>query len=66
MSLTDLMSAARLDAYPQIALIAFIVAFLIIVARLFSRRNAATYDRARMMPLDDDTPQTPRSDRGQP
>ena len=61
MSLTDVMSAADLDVYAQVALVAFIIAFVLIVWRVLSRRNDATFDRARRMPLDDDHPQTPRS-----
>lgn len=55
MSLTELMSAANLDQYAQVALIAFMVAFGAIVWRTFSRRNRARYEDAdRMLPLQDD------------
>jgi cbb3-type cytochrome oxidase subunit 3 len=53
MSLTDLMSAANLDQYAQVALIAFIIAFVLIVWRIFSPRNRATFERASRLPLDD-------------
>lgn len=53
MSLTDLMSAANLDQYAQVGLIAFIVAFSLIVWRIFSRRNKSQYDAAARLPLDD-------------
>lgn len=61
MSLTDVMSAANLDMYAQVALVAFMIAFAIITWRTFSRRNRDTYARAERMPLDDEHPQTPRT-----
>ncbi|MCC6317899.1 MAG: cbb3-type cytochrome c oxidase subunit 3 [Gemmatimonadaceae bacterium] len=61
MSLTDVMSGAQLDAYAQVALVAFMLAFGLIVWRIFSRRNHETYRHAARMPLDDDQPQTPRA-----
>lgn len=61
MSLSTLMSGANLDLYAQVGLIAFIIAFAIIVWRVFSPRNRALHEKARMMPLDDEHPQTPRS-----
>jgi cbb3-type cytochrome oxidase subunit 3 len=61
MSLTELMSGADLDIYAQISLILFLVAFLLILWRIFSPRFSATYEKAALMPLDDETPQTPRN-----
>jgi cbb3-type cytochrome oxidase subunit 3 len=55
------MSAADLDVYAQVGLVAFIVAFGLILWRVFSPRNRDTYDKARLMPLDDERPQTPRA-----
>ncbi|MBV6522857.1 MAG: hypothetical protein MNPFHGCM_03007 [Gemmatimonadaceae bacterium] len=60
MSLTQIMSAAGLDVYPQVALLLFIAAFVLICWRIFSPRFKATYDAAARMPLDDEHPQTPR------
>ncbi len=54
MSLTDLMSGARLDAFAQYALILFLLAFLIVVVRVFSRRNDEKFKRAAHLPLEDD------------
>jgi cbb3-type cytochrome oxidase subunit 3 len=55
MSLTELMSRANLDHYAQVALVAFMVAFGLILWRTFSRRNRAQYeDHMRMLPLKDD------------
>jgi cbb3-type cytochrome oxidase subunit 3 len=59
-SLSEIMSGANLDFYAQVSLILFLVAFLLILWRIFSPRFSATYDKAAMMPLDDETPQTPR------
>jgi cbb3-type cytochrome oxidase subunit 3 len=66
MSLTDLMSAAGLESYPQVALIAFIIAFAIIVVRLFSPRNRERYERARNLPLEDQEPNGNTSGRNAP
>lgn len=60
MSLTQIMSAAGLDLYPQVSLILFLIAFAFICWRVFSPRFKATYDAAARMPLDDEHPQTPR------
>lgn len=53
MSLTDLMSAANLDHYAQVGLVAFMVAFGLIVWRIFQPRNKDRFDKAARMPLDD-------------
>jgi cbb3-type cytochrome oxidase subunit 3 len=61
MSLTQIMSGANLDAYAQVSLILFLIAFAFILWRVFSPRFKATYDLAARMPLDDENPQTPRA-----
>ncbi|MEP7345057.1 MAG: cbb3-type cytochrome c oxidase subunit 3 [Gemmatimonadaceae bacterium] len=61
MSLTQIMSAAKLDLYPQVSLILFLVAFAFICWRVFSSRFKAADDAAARMPLDDEHPQTPRT-----
>jgi cbb3-type cytochrome oxidase subunit 3 len=61
MSLTSIMSGANLDVYAQVALVAFILAFALIVWRVYSPRNKAMHDKAKMMPLDDEHPQIPRT-----
>jgi cbb3-type cytochrome oxidase subunit 3 len=63
-SLTSLMSGANLDVYAQVALVAFILAFALIVWRIYSPRNKAIHEKAKMMPLDDDHPQIPRTPEG--
>lgn len=60
MSLTTLMSGANLDWYAQVSLVLFLLAFVLILWRIFSPRFKSTYDAAARMPLDDEHPQTPR------
>jgi cbb3-type cytochrome oxidase subunit 3 len=55
------MSGANLDGYAQVALVIFVLAFVLILWRVFSPRSRELHERAKMMPLDDDHPQTPRS-----
>ena len=61
MSLTELMSGANLDGYAQVSLILFLVAFALVLWRIFSPRYSETYRKAARMPLDDEHPQTPRT-----
>ena len=53
MSLTDLMSGMSLSTYPQVALVIFLIVFASVVARTYSRRRPAHFDRLAAMPLDD-------------
>jgi cbb3-type cytochrome oxidase subunit 3 len=60
MSLTEIMSSAGLTRYPEIALLLFVFAFLVILVRVFMPSRKRGFDRAARMPLDDDTvPPTP-------
>ena len=61
MSLTDIMSGAGLSIYAEVALIGFILAFCIILWRVFSPSMQETWKRAARLPLEDDPPSTPRS-----
>lgn len=61
MSLTTLMSGANLDVYAQVALVVFLIAFALIVWRIYSPRYKAIHEKAKMMPLDDEHPQIPRT-----
>ena len=61
MSLTDIMSGSGLSVYTEIALLLFLAAFIGIVWRAFSPSRSETLRRAARLPLDDDTPQTPRA-----
>jgi cbb3-type cytochrome oxidase subunit 3 len=60
MKLSDIMGAANLSAYAEVAMILFLAAFIVIVITVFSRGRQRTYDAASRMPLDDEHPQTPR------
>jgi cbb3-type cytochrome oxidase subunit 3 len=58
-SLTDIMSSAGLSVYTELALILFVLAFVVIVWRVFSPSMKETWKRAARMPLDDDASLTP-------
>ncbi|MFO0830772.1 MAG: hypothetical protein U0637_02900 [Phycisphaerales bacterium] len=60
MSLTEIMSAAGLTFYPIAAMILFLLAFTIVLARVLSRKNARTLEQYSFMPLEDDA-RTPRN-----
>ena len=53
MSLTDLMSHSGLAVYAEIALILFVLAFLVIAVRIFLPGRRAEMDAASRLPLDD-------------
>jgi cbb3-type cytochrome oxidase subunit 3 len=61
MSLTEIMSSAGLSRYAEVALVLFLVAFLLIVWRIFLPSRKPSFDRAARLPLDDDTDTAPRS-----
>ena len=61
MKRSDSLSAAGLSWYAEVALVLFMLAFLLVLWRVFKPSAKAKYDRAARMPLDDDTPQTPRN-----
>lgn len=56
MSLTEIMSAAGLTFYPIVALVLFLFAFGMVLARLLSERNGETYERYAHLPLEGDEP----------
>ena len=60
MRLSDIMGAADLSAYAEIAMLLFLVAFIAIVIMTFAPGRQKTFDAASRMPLDDEHPQTPR------
>lgn len=61
MKLSDIVSAAGLSWYAEVALVLFMLAFFIVLWRLFKPSLKAKYDRAARLPLDDEHPQTPRN-----
>jgi len=64
MRLSDIMANAGLSAYAEIALVIFLVAFLLITVSVFAPSRKQEFDEASRMPLDDIHPQTPRQSRG--
>jgi cbb3-type cytochrome oxidase subunit 3 len=53
MSLTDVMSAAGLSSWTELALILCFIAFAAIVVWVFVVRSKRSYDDVRNLPLDD-------------
>lgn len=53
MKLSDIMSAAGLTLYPRIALVLFLLAFLIVIVRLLLPGRRAQWERTAALPLDD-------------
>jgi cbb3-type cytochrome oxidase subunit 3 len=64
MRLSDIMSQAGLATYPAIALVIFLIAFLLIAVGVFAPSRQQEFDAASRMPLDDVHPQSPRPSRG--
>ena len=54
MRLSDAVSHAGLAIYAEIALLIFFVAFVVIVVRLWRRRDHDELERMRRLPLDRD------------
>lgn len=54
MRLSDVMAAAGLSGWAQVALLLFFAAFVTIALYTFARRNRERYERARFLPLEDD------------
>lgn len=58
MKLSDIMSAAGLELYAEVALVIFLVVWLAATVRTFARGSSAEYDAVGRMPLDDGLPST--------
>ncbi len=54
MSLTDVMSSMKLSAYPQVALGLFLIVFVGIVMRTWSKRGKGEMAAAARLPLEED------------
>lgn len=61
MSLTDVMSAAQLTLWTEIATGLAMVTFVAIAIWTFARRNRRDQDEAKMLPLADDAPRPERN-----
>lgn len=64
MRLSDIMSHAGLSTYAEVALVIFLIAFLLIAVGIFAPSRKREFDEASRMPLDDVHPQSPRQSRG--
>ena len=64
MRLSDIMSHAGLSTYAEVALVIFLIAFLLIAVGVFAPSRKREFDEASRMPLDDVHPQSPRQSRG--
>jgi cbb3-type cytochrome oxidase subunit 3 len=64
MRLADIMSGAGLSTYAEIALVIFLLAFLLIAVVVFAPSRREEFESASRMPLDDIHPQSPRPSRG--
>jgi cbb3-type cytochrome oxidase subunit 3 len=53
MSLTEIMSAVRLSAWAEVALLLFLGAFIGVVWRAYSKRSRSELDAAARLPLDE-------------
>ena len=53
MKLSDIMSAAGLEIYAEVALVIFLVVWLAATVRTFLRGSSAEYDAAGRLPFDD-------------
>jgi cbb3-type cytochrome oxidase subunit 3 len=66
MNLTEIMSAAGLSRYAEIALVLFVVAFIVILVRIYAPSRRRALERAARLPLEDDAeagPSTPPTSR---
>lgn len=60
MRLSEIMSHAGLALYAEVGLLIFFLVFVAIVVRVLMPSRRAEFDAAARMPLDDETPVTPR------
>ena len=61
MSLTDIMSAAGLSSWTEVALILCFITFAAIVLWVFVVRNKVSYDHMRNLPLEENSPGSARA-----
>lgn len=60
--LSDVVGASGLSGYAIVALVLFVIAFVLILIPILTPRREEFYERAGRMPLDDFLPQTPSGD----
>jgi cbb3-type cytochrome oxidase subunit 3 len=61
MKLSDVMSEMGLAGFAEVAMAIFMLVFVAIVFQTFRRQSREVFERARSMPLDDETPQDLRT-----
>jgi cbb3-type cytochrome oxidase subunit 3 len=61
--LADIMSHAGLSGYAEVALILFLIAFVVIVVRIFLPSRRREMEKMARKPLEDDTPPSNRGAR---
>ena len=61
MTLTDVMSGARLSHYAVVALVLFFGTFIALAIWIWMPSHKAWWSDAAQIPLDDSTPSTPES-----
>ena len=54
MSLSDIVSRLGLGTFPTIALVIFLVVFVAVMTRAFSKRRTKRYEHLAELPLEDD------------
>jgi uncharacterized membrane protein YtjA (UPF0391 family) len=54
MKLSDIVSHAGLSGYAEVALVLFLIAFVLVVVTLMMPRRAQMWEHARHLPLEDD------------
>jgi cbb3-type cytochrome oxidase subunit 3 len=54
--LSDIMGAAGLSSYAEVALVLFLLAFIGVVVSLFLPSRQRMYERLRHLPIDSDSP----------
>jgi cbb3-type cytochrome oxidase subunit 3 len=59
MSLTEIMSNAGLSRYAELALLLFVFAFVLIIARLYRPSRRDELERQAKLPLEDDPTSRP-------
>ena len=55
MELSDIMGAANLSSYAEVALVIFLAVFVFIVARTWAPSRRQEFEAASRLPLDDDS-----------
>ena len=62
MKLSDIMSAAGLGFFAEVALALFVLSFALVALTVVWRANQATWERARWLPLDEGPNKGPSKD----